>query len=164
MFNYYINDWLIIFSSTFYRTLLIFIDLILIFRSSLSGKKSNVIMQGSLNSIKYMASTITRKLDVIKGAISANTTPVKTNFLIQGYSDGRDCEDDYLVHEDGCSSLRQRRMSNDLEPWGRLSESRKSSYNNLMTLGEHSSNMHLNAALIAVPDNLYSMPKDVSKV
>lgn len=119
-------------------------------------------MQGSLNSIKYMANTITKKFDVIKGAISANTTPVKSNLLIQGYGDGKDYEDDYLVHEDGYSNLKQRRMSNDLEPWGRLSESRKSSYNNLMTLGEHSSNIHLNAALISVPENLYTMPKDVS--
>lgn len=128
----------------------------------MGGKKSNDIIQGSLNSIKCVTNTITRKFDVIKGAISANTTPVKTNFLTQGYGDSGAYEDEYLVHEEGNSCLRQRRMSNDLEPWGRLSESRKSSYNNLITLGEHSSNMNLNAALTAVPDNLYSIPKDVS--
>lgn len=134
----------------------------IIFRPSLSGKKSNDIIQGSFNSIKHAANTITRKFDVIKGAISANTTPVKGHFLTQSHGDPANIDDEYIVQEDIGIHLWQRRMSSDLEPWGRLSESHKSSYNNLITLGEHTSNMNLNAALMAIPENLYSMPKDVS--
>lgn len=46
---------------------------------SLTGKKSNELIQGSLSSIKFAANSLTRKFDEIKGAISANSTPVKTN-------------------------------------------------------------------------------------
>lgn len=66
-----------------------------------------------------------------------------------------------ISHEDG--TLKIRRVSSDLEhPWGRLSESRKSSYNNLVPLGENTSTMNLNSALSALPDNLYNTIHDVS--
>ncbi|XP_055909333.1 DENN domain-containing protein Crag isoform X1 [Eupeodes corollae] len=118
---------------------------------SLTGKKSNEIIQGSLSSIKYAANSVARKFDEIKEAISANSTPVKT---VGGMNDSM-ADDD----PDDPSS-RTRRISGDLDPWGRLSESRKSSYNNLVPLGEntpsYSSNVFPN-----LPDNLYSAVADV---
>lgn len=127
-----------------------------------SGKKSNEIIQGSLSSIKHAATSITRKFDEIKGAISANTTPVKSSLSIQGYNDNGVSEEDVIAHEDG--TLKIRRVSSDLEhPWSRLSESRKSSYNNLVPLGENTSTMNLNSALLALPENLYGTPQDVSQ-
>lgn len=121
---------------------------------SLTSKKSNEIIQGSLSSIKYAANSVARKFDEIKEAMSANSTPVKTNsFNESGFT-----EDDINNEESG---LKARRISNDLDPWGRLSESRKSSYNNLVPLGENSSTISLNI-YPALPENLYSTPADVS--
>uniref|UniRef100_A0A1A9ZC55 UDENN domain-containing protein n=1 Tax=Glossina pallidipes TaxID=7398 RepID=A0A1A9ZC55_GLOPL len=125
---------------------------------SLTGKKSNEIIQGSLSSIKYAANSITRKFDEIKVAISANSTPVKSSLTTQNYSDIGLNEDDIIAHEDG--TLKVRRVSSDLDPWGRLSESRKSSYNNLVPLGENNSVMNLNTALLSLPENLYNQPVD----
>lgn len=115
---------------------------------SLTGKKSGEILQGGLSSIKNAASSLTKKLDEIKEVISVNTTPVKTNSLDRNQHLGVS-EDDLNHHhhhshqhppnqsEDGTSSLSARsRRASDLDLWGRLSESRKSSYNNLVPLGE----------------------------
>ncbi|XP_052849229.1 DENN domain-containing protein Crag isoform X1 [Drosophila gunungcola] len=144
---------------------------------SLTGKKSNELIQGSLSSIKSAASSLTKKFDEIKGVISANSTPTKTN---NGHGhphhglhhphhhahhhhphhhhpqagNPEQEEHDAAVHEEG----KLRRVSSDLDPWGRLSESRKSSYNNLVPLGENSSTgaLHMHA-FPALPDNLYSL-------
>ncbi|KAH8373254.1 hypothetical protein KR009_008873 [Drosophila setifemur] len=130
---------------------------------SLTGKKSNELIQGSLSSIKFAANSLTKKFDEIKGAISANSTPTKTN---NGHhhphqhhhhhhhqQQAEQEEHDAAVNEEG----KLRRVSSDLDPWGRLSESRKSSYNNLVPLGENSSSgaLHMHA-FPALPDNLYS--------
>ncbi|XP_076226850.1 DENN domain-containing protein Crag isoform X1 [Nomia melanderi] len=45
--------------------------------TSLTGKKSNELIIGGLNSLKSAATTVVKKFDVIKEAISANSTPVK---------------------------------------------------------------------------------------
>ncbi|XP_043280823.1 DENN domain-containing protein Crag isoform X4 [Venturia canescens] len=45
--------------------------------SSLTGKKSNEIILGGLNSLKSAATTVVKKFDEIKEAISATGTPVK---------------------------------------------------------------------------------------
>ena len=45
--------------------------------SSLAGKKSNDIIQGGINSLKSAATTVVKKFDEIKEAISATSTPVK---------------------------------------------------------------------------------------
>ncbi|KAL0114056.1 hypothetical protein PUN28_011401 [Cardiocondyla obscurior] len=45
--------------------------------SSLTGKKSNEIILGGLNSLKSAATTVVKKFDEIKEAISATSTPVK---------------------------------------------------------------------------------------
>ncbi|XP_053994404.1 DENN domain-containing protein Crag isoform X3 [Hylaeus volcanicus] len=51
----------------------------LLFRrtTSLTGKKSNEIILGGLNSLKSAATTVVKKFDEIKEAISATSTPVK---------------------------------------------------------------------------------------
>nr|XP_036231974.1 DENN domain-containing protein Crag isoform X2 [Bactrocera oleae] len=123
---------------------------------SLTSKKSNEIIQGSLSSIKYAANSLTRKFDEIKGAFSTQTTPVKTPGSI-GHTEGA-TDEDMIAHEDG--TLKMRRVSSDLDPWGRLSESRKSSYNNLVPLGENSSALNLSAFPV-LPENLYTPVADV---
>lgn len=45
--------------------------------SSLTGKKSNEIILGGINSLKSAATSVAKKFDEIKEAISATTTPVK---------------------------------------------------------------------------------------
>ncbi|KMZ08827.1 DENN domain-containing protein Crag isoform X2 [Drosophila simulans] len=146
------------------------------FGPSLTGKKSNELIQGSLSSIKSAANSLTKKFDEIKGVISANSTPTKTNNghhphgLHHGHhhphhhhhhhsqhGNAEQEEHDAAVHEEG----KLRRVSSDLDPWGRLSESRKSSYNNLVPLGENSSTgaLHMHA-FPAVPDNLYSLTSE----
>lgn len=45
--------------------------------SSLTGKKSNELIQGGISSVKSVAQTVAKKLDEIKEAISTNSTPVK---------------------------------------------------------------------------------------
>ncbi|XP_030380692.1 DENN domain-containing protein Crag isoform X2 [Scaptodrosophila lebanonensis] len=141
------------------------------FGPSLTGKKSNELIQGSLSSIKYAATSLTRKFDEIKGAISANTTPVKTNNASGPHhhesgsgmpgTEDHDSSAHGGLNEDG----KLRRVSSDLDPWGRLSESRKSSYNNLVPLGENSSGSALHMhAFPALPDNLYSATADCASV
>ncbi|XP_017484119.1 PREDICTED: DENN domain-containing protein 4C isoform X2 [Rhagoletis zephyria] len=124
---------------------------------SLTGKKSNEIIQGSLSSIKYAANSLTRKFDEIKGALSAQTTPVKTPGSVGNTETG---DEDVITHEDGM--LKMRRVSSDLDPWGRLSESRKSSYNNLVPLGENTSALNLSAFPV-LPENLYSPIADLEE-
>lgn len=43
----------------------------------MTGKKSNEIILGGLNSLKCAATTVVKKFDEIKEAISATSTPVK---------------------------------------------------------------------------------------
>lgn len=43
----------------------------------MTGKKSNELIQGGLNSLKSAATTVVKKFDEIKEAISATSTPVK---------------------------------------------------------------------------------------
>lgn len=105
----------------------------------MTGKKSGEILQGGLSSIKNAATSLTKKLDEIKEVISVNTTPVKTNSLDRNQHLGVS-EDDLHHYQHNLSqtedSLARSRRASDLDLWGRLSESRKSSYNNLVPLGE----------------------------
>ncbi|XP_017852786.1 DENN domain-containing protein Crag isoform X4 [Drosophila busckii] len=120
---------------------------------SLTGKKSNELIQGSLSSIKFAANSLTRKFDEIKGAISANSTPDAA--ALTGNGNGNAVGN---AEDDNDNEGKLRRVPSDLDPWGRLSESRKSSYNNLVPLGENSagSGTHQLYAFPALPDNLYS--------
>ncbi|XP_058115826.1 DENN domain-containing protein Crag [Anopheles ziemanni] len=131
----------------------------------LTGKKSNEILQGGLSSIKNAASSMAKKLDEIKEAISANSTPVKTGLNDTLERDGHGSENDLLQHDDAAilatNGNRSRRVSSDFDLWGRFSESRKSSYNNLVPLGENTtSNISLNG-YPTLPDNIYPMVEEV---
>lgn len=118
----------------------------------MTGKKSNEIIQGGISSIKHAATSVAKKLDEIKEAISANSTPVKGSLERDHVS-----EDDLLND----TSSRSRRVSGELDLWGRLSESRKSSYNNLVPLGENATSNNLNA-YPTLPDSVYPSHNEVS--
>lgn len=49
--------------------------------SHLTSKKSNELLMGGLHSLKTAATSMAKKFDEIKEAISANSTPVKTSSL-----------------------------------------------------------------------------------
>ncbi|KAG4076369.1 hypothetical protein HA402_005812 [Bradysia odoriphaga] len=119
---------------------------------SLTGKKSNEIIQGGISSIKHAATSVAKKLDEIKEAISANSTPVK------GPLERDHVSEDDLLNNDSSSS-RSRRVSGELDLWGRLSESRKSSYNNLVPLGENTTSNNVNA-YPTLPDSVYPSPNE----
>lgn len=127
----------------------------------MTGKKSNEILQGGLTSIKHAATSVAKKLDEIKEAISANTTPVKSS-LGQLDRNHISSEDDLI--NAGSAVSRSRRVSSELDLWGRLSESRKSSYNNLVPLGENNINNNNNLINLnpTIPDNIYSLTIEVS--
>lgn len=149
---------------------------------SLTGKKSNELLQGGLSSIKSAATSVAKKLDEIKEAISANTTPVKsangngsngsdrhhnhhggsTSMQANSNSTGTNENDDHqqsggpdatsMTGGSGSAtggSNRSRRISGELDLWGRLSESRKSSYSNLVPLGGGSSGDAANSASLS---------------
>lgn len=84
-------------------------------------------------------------MDEIKGAISANNTPIKS----PGPLDRNHCSEDDLEID----QVRSRRVSSELDLWGRLSDSRKSSYNNLLFLGEHQAKNFTN--------NTYPLPENI---
>lgn len=117
-----------------------------VYSPTLSGKKSNEILQGGLSSIKHAATSVAKKLDEIKEAISANSTPVKTNLI----TDKDQSNDDDLSNLDNESASRR---ASDLDIWSKLSESRKSSYNNLVPLGENNPSSYIYPVL---PDTIYS--------
>lgn len=102
------------------------------FSPSLAGKKSEI-LQGGLSSIKSAATSITKKFDEIKEAISTNSTPVKSGTNERNHHKSQ--ED--LLHDELVSTGKTRRVSSEFDLWGRISESRKSSYNNLVPLGEN---------------------------
>lgn len=135
------------------------------FSPSLTGKKSNEILQGGLSSIKNAATSVAKKLDEIKEAISANTTPVKTGSgTINGVGgldrDVHGSESD-LLNEDGINGNRSRRVSSEFDLWGRFSESRKSSYNNLVPLGENTTSNNSLNTYPTLPDNVYTAVAEV---
>ncbi|XP_052872002.1 DENN domain-containing protein Crag isoform X2 [Anopheles cruzii] len=147
------------------------------FGPSFTGKKSNEIFQGGLSSIKNAATSVAKKLDEIKEAISANTTPVKSTGFNSGGTqpdrDGHGSENDLLQHDDsmgggggGSGTLngsRSRRVSSEFDLWGRFSESRKSSYNNLVPLGENTASTGSLNVYPMLPDNVYPSVTDISE-
>lgn len=124
---------------------------------SLTGKKSNEIIQGGISSIRSAATSVAKKFDEIKHSISNNNTPVKTG----GGSNSSTLEreknlhssNDDLINDDRMPG--RRRVASDQNLWGRISESRKSSYNNLTRLGEATSTNSLNSYPTTLPDNIY---------
>lgn len=91
---------------------------------------------------------MTKKLDEIKGAISANSTPIKSAGPLDR---SHRSEDDLEVDH----TSRSRRVSSEMDLWGRLSDSRKSSCNNLLFLGEHHMRNFTNHTYPTMPDNIH---------
>ncbi|XP_071449879.1 DENN domain-containing protein Crag isoform X2 [Hetaerina americana] len=87
--------------------------------SSITTKKSNELIMGGINSIKSAATSVAKKFDEIKEAISANSTPVKAGSVSHRLSE-RDYDDDSYHGEGVGSSLnvddRRRRTSTEYSP------------------------------------------------
>lgn len=90
--------------------------------------------------------------------MSNNNTPVKTG----GGSNSSTLERDKNLHSSNDDLLNEekipgrRRVASDQNLWGRFSESRKSSYNNLTRLGEATSTNSLNSYPTTLPENIYA--------
>lgn len=110
-----------------------------------------------------------KKFDEIKEAISTNSTPVKSGIGERNHHHHHHKSQEDLIH-DGESSLQHlggktRRVSSEFDLWGRISESRKSSYNNLVPLGENGATT--NGGLTAypvLPDCIYPDDGEVSRI
>lgn len=74
--------------------------------------------------------------------------------------DGHGSESD-LLNEDGINGNRSRRVSSEFDLWGRFSESRKSSYNNLVPLGENTTSNNSLNTYPTLPDNVYTTVAEV---
>ena len=134
---------------------------------NLTGKKSNELLQGGISSIKSAATSVAKKFDEIKQTMSNNNTPVKStggsnSSTLEREQNYHSSNDDLLNEEHLHNGLKggfthpRRRISSEFDLWSRLSESRKSSYNNLVPLGETTtSNISLNAYPL-LPDNIYN--------
>lgn len=106
--------------------------------SSLTSKKSNELIQGGLSSIKSAATTMVKKMEEIKEAISTstNSTPVKViSDRLTG--DVEECES----NDGSDAGERCRRISAELSSY-------RGSCTNLKDYDE------------ALPDNLFITPKD----
>lgn len=99
----------------------------------MSGKKEMI--QGGISSIKSAATSVAKKFDEFKDAISANNTPIKSMNLDRGHNRSDDNLD--VDSPTYTAPSHSRRVSSDVDLWSRLSDSRKSSYNNLLFLGEY---------------------------
>lgn len=108
--------------------------------------------------MRFAATSVAKKFDEIKQTISSNTTPIKTN----GGSNSSTLERERNLHSSNDDLLSddqripgRRRVASDFDLWGRINESRKSSYNNLTRLGEAASTNSLNSYPTTLPENLY---------
>lgn len=116
-----------------------------------------------MSSIKSAATSVAKKFDEIKYSISHNNTPVKGGSAGGSNSSTLERErqlhssNDDLLNDDRMMPPGRRRVASDQNLWGiRISESRKSSYNNLTRLGEAISTNSLNASYpTTLPENVY---------
>lgn len=125
-----------------------------------------------MSSIKSAATSVAKKFDEIKYSISHNNTPVKGGSA--GGSNSSTLErdrqlhssNDDLLNEDRMMPPGRRRVASDQNLWGiRISESRKSSYNNLTRLGEAISTNSLNASYpTTLPENVYENSNESSLI
>nr|CAD7392907.1 unnamed protein product [Timema cristinae] len=132
--------------------------------SSLTSKKSNELLQGGLNSLKSAATSVVKKFDEIKEAMSVTSTPVKAGTGLSRVGD----RDSLYSEGDTADTTTEsvRRISNEFSPlavhmhldyWGNNffdlfgEGSRKGSASNLQPLGSLASSQ-----LQLFPENLYS--------
>ncbi|GLV31716.1 Calmodulin-binding protein related to a Rab3 GDP/GTP exchange protein [Carabus blaptoides fortunei] len=114
--------------------------------SNLTSKKSNEIIQGGISSLKSAATSVAKKLDEIKEAISTTSTPVKVNSGGERTGGGDSAEGTHVVGEgdstdgsEGGEGLR--RVSTELNSY-------KGSIANLRDVEDN------------LPDNMYPQPTD----
>lgn len=133
------------------------------FSPTLTGKKSNELIQGGLSSIKNAATSVAKKLDEIKEAISANTTPVKSNNSNDRNANQVGPEDDTLNNSN--KYTRSHRINCEIDIWGRLNESRKSSSSSLVPVGENTATSYApsfkNYSYPVLPDGIYVNESEV---
>lgn len=106
--------------------------------SSLTGKKSNELIQGGISSLKSAATSVAKKLDEIKEAISTTSTPVKVLANDRLQTDLLETENESTDGSEGGD--RQRKISGELGSY-------KGSHTNLKDLEE-------------LPDSLYPVTKE----
>ncbi|XP_063215911.1 DENN domain-containing protein Crag isoform X5 [Bacillus rossius redtenbacheri] len=136
--------------------------------SSLASKKSNELLQGGLSSLKSAATSVAKKFDEIKEAMSVTSTPVKANAML-GRSGER--ESVYSEGEVDVPVESVRRISNEFSPlavhmhldyWGNNfldlfgEGSRKGSASNLQPLDSRASSQQQ-----LFPENIYSRDASV---
>lgn len=123
--------------------------------SSLTSKKSNEILMGGLHSLKSAATSVAKKFDEIKEAISANSTPIKTGSMHSVDQDDCLLQPDAVENSTVDATYPRRKVSSEFSPlavshhidmWSSNlldlfgDGSRKGSASNLQPLGEqHSS-------------------------
>ncbi|XP_026288587.1 DENN domain-containing protein Crag isoform X3 [Frankliniella occidentalis] len=148
--------------------------------SSLTSKKSSELLMGGLNSLKSAATSVAKKFDEIKEAVSANNTPTKATNIRDRDREGSYYDDD---HPEGSSSVeesantsRSRKVSSEFSPsvtqnleyWGSNlldlfgDNSRKGSSSNLQPLGETSS--VTSQQMPVLPENLYPKHRRDSRI
>lgn len=128
----------------------------------MTSKKSNELLQGGLSSIKNAATSVAKKLDEIKEAISANTTPVKSN-------NPNDRNANHISFDEDLANTnhnaRSHRAHGELDLWSRLNESRKSSSSSLVPLGENTvtsvTSISKNYVYPVLPDSVYPHVQEV---
>ncbi|XP_034241706.1 DENN domain-containing protein Crag isoform X3 [Thrips palmi] len=148
--------------------------------SSLTSKKSSELLMGGLNSLKFAATSVAKKFDEIKEAVSANNTPSKATNLRDRDREGSYYEDDHqegsCVADDGTNTTRSRKVSSEFSPsvtqnleyWSSNlldlfgDNSRKGSSSNLQPLGETSS--VTSQQMPVLPENLYPKVKRDSRI
>lgn len=140
--------------------------------SSLTSRKSSELLMGGFNSLKSAATSVAKKFDEIKEAVSSNNTPTKaTNMDREGSYYDDDHPEGSSTADDSNNTTRSRKVSNEFSPsvtqnleyWGSNlldlfgDTSRKGSSSNLQPLGETSSISSQQMPIL--PENLYPKPK-----
>ncbi|CAG9857977.1 unnamed protein product [Phyllotreta striolata] len=114
--------------------------------SSLTSKKSNELIQGGLSSIKSAATTMVKKMEEIKEAMSTNSTPAKAASSAGGAdaetSEGVECDSNDGGSDGGAGADRGRKISTE------TSGSYGGSFVNLKEYEE------------PLPESLFPMPKE----
>lgn len=109
--------------------------------SSLTSKKSNELIQGGLSSIKSAATTMVKKMEEIKEAMSTNSTPVKVASDRLAAGDASECAECESNDGSDCGGDRHRKISAEMSSY-------KGSFTNLKEYDEN------------LPESLFPTPKE----
>lgn len=115
--------------------------------------KKSEILHGSFSSIKYAAFSMAKKIDEIKEAISNNSTPVKSGSAEYNQTLSE------IDSKESSEVDKARRISEDFDLWSRLSDSRKSSFANLISLNSNAPSVNISYPIFS--ENLYPEDNEV---